>query len=289
MENKQIEKILLLAQKTEITEHVIYRKLSRATGDTDNANVLLQISRDELRHYRLWRSFTGKTKKPNWTAVWWFYLVSRIFGLSFGLKLMEHGEKTATAAYAAIADEMPEAVDISKEEDEHEKQLLLMINEERLDYIGSMVRGLNDALVELTGALAGFTLALQDSRLVAMVGLITGIAASLSMACTEYLAIKSEESSKTPVKSALYTGSAYVITVMFLILPYLLVPNVFAALGIMIFNALIVIVLFNFYISVAKDLSFIKRFLEMALLSLGVAAISFGIGYLVRELMGIDI
>jgi VIT1/CCC1 family predicted Fe2+/Mn2+ transporter len=122
-----------------------------------------------------------------------------------------------------------------------------------------------------------------------MVGLITGIAASLSMGCTEYLAIKSEESKKTPLKSALYTGSAYVITVIFLILPYLLISNVYVALGVMILNALIVIVLFNFYISVAKELSFTKRFLEMALLSLGVAAVSFGIGYLVRELLGIDI
>jgi VIT1/CCC1 family predicted Fe2+/Mn2+ transporter len=57
-----------------------------------------------------------------------------------------------------------------------------MIEEERLEYVGAMILGLNDALVELSGSLAGFTLALQDSKLVAMVGMITGIAAALSMA-----------------------------------------------------------------------------------------------------------
>ena len=289
MDKINTQKILVSAQKTEITEYVIYRKLAGNVKNPANRDILLQISRDELRHYRFWKSFTGKTKKPNWFIVWGFYFVSRIFGLSFGLRLMEHGEQSATAAYTAIADNLPEALDIAREEDEHEKQLLQLIDEEKLDYIGSMIRGLNDALVELTGALAGFTLALQDSRLVAMVGLITGIAASLSMGCTEYLAIKSEESKKTPLKSALYTGSAYVITVIFLVLPYLLISHVYIALGVMIINALIVIVLFNFYISVAKEFSFTKRFLEMALLSLGVAAISFGIGYLVRELLGIDI
>ena len=35
-----------------------------------------------------------------------------------------------------------------------------MINDERLQYISSMVLGINDALVELTGAPAGFTFAL---------------------------------------------------------------------------------------------------------------------------------
>jgi VIT1/CCC1 family predicted Fe2+/Mn2+ transporter len=220
--------------------------------------------------------------------VWVFYLISRIFGLSFGLKLMEHGEGKAQATYRAISDSVPQALDIAREEDEHEQQLIQMIDEERLDYVGSMIRGLNDALVELTGALAGLTLALENSRLVAMAGLITGIAASLSMGSTEYLASKSEESKKAPLKSVLYTGTAYILTVLFLVLPYLLLTNVFMALAIMILDAIIVIIVFNFYISVAKELSFSRRFSEMALISLGIAAISFGIGFLVRELLGVE-
>jgi VIT1/CCC1 family predicted Fe2+/Mn2+ transporter len=49
-----------------------------------------------------------------------------------------------------------------------------------------------------------------------------------------------------------------------------------------------IIFVFNFYISVAKDLPFKERFLEMAFISLGVAALTFGIGFLVRLVVGID-
>jgi VIT1/CCC1 family predicted Fe2+/Mn2+ transporter len=42
-----------------------------------------------------------------------------------------------------------------------------MIDEERLHFVGSIVLGLNDALVELTGTIGGFTFALANNRLVA--------------------------------------------------------------------------------------------------------------------------
>jgi VIT1/CCC1 family predicted Fe2+/Mn2+ transporter len=54
------------------------------------------------------------------------------------------------------------------------------------------------------------------------------------------------------------------------------------ALALTIFNAIVVIFVFTLYISIAKGISFKTRFLEMALISLGVAALSFAIGFLVR-------
>jgi VIT1/CCC1 family predicted Fe2+/Mn2+ transporter len=276
------------AQKGEITEYIIYKKLAGVTKDPRNSEVLLRIARDELRHYNFWKKITGIKVKPGWMRIWQYYLVSRVFGLTFGIKLMEWGEGKAQINYRDIASSVPEALDIAGEEDEHEAELIDMINEERLKYVGSVILGLNDALVELSGALAGFTLALQSSRLVAMAGLITGIAASLSMASTAYLASKSE-GDEAPLKSALYTGVSYVLTVFFLVLPYLIFDNVFLALAIMIVDAIIIIMAFNYYISVARDLPFMKRFSEMAFISLGVAAVSFGIGFLVRELLGVDI
>ena len=80
---------------------------------------------------------------------------------------------------------IPEAKAIILEENQHETGLLQLLGEERLRYTGSMVLGLNDVLVELTGALAGLTLALQDTKLVALTGSITGIAAALSMGASE--------------------------------------------------------------------------------------------------------
>ena len=152
-----------------------------------------------------------------------------------------------------------------------------------------MVLGLNDALVELTGAQAGLTLALQNTKLIALSGLITGIAASLSMAASEYLSTRSEKTSKHPVRAAIYTGIAYITTVTLLILPYLLLDNYYIDLAISLSTAVIIIAVFNYYISVAKGESFRERFIEMAGLSLSVAAFSFVIGYFIRLWLGIEI
>jgi VIT1/CCC1 family predicted Fe2+/Mn2+ transporter len=164
-----------------------------------------------------------------------------------------------------------------------------MLDEERLRYAGSVVLGLNDALVELTGALAGLTLALQNEKLIALSGLITGIAASMSMAASEYLSTRSEDTGKHPVRAALYTGIAYIITVALLVLPYLLIGNYIVDLVIALTTAVIIIAVFNYYISVAKGESFRARFIEMAALSLSVAAFSFVIGYFIRKWLGIEV
>lgn len=189
-----------------------------------------------------------------------YYWISRIFGLTFGVKLMERGEQKAQGAYGRLAAQVPEAGRIAAEEDRHEAALLALIEEEKLQYVGSVVLGLNDALVELTGALAGLSFALQKTRLIALTGLITGIAASFSMAASEYLSKKSEGQASSPLRAAVYTGIAYVITVFALILPFLLLADYRLCLAWTLGNALLIILVFNYYIAVARDLPFRERF-----------------------------
>ena len=289
MLDEETKNIILTAQRNEITEHFIYEKLSQSTKDPHNRNILERISSDELNHYNFWKKYTQENVKPDKLKIWKYFLISRIFGLTFGIKLMERGEEQAQVTYGKISRFVPDAKSVVKDEDKHEKQLINMIDEERLRYVGSMVLGLNDALVELTGALAGLTLALQNTRLIAMTGLITGIAASLSMAASEYLSTKSEAGAKNPFKASAYTGSVYILTVLFLIFPYLIFTNFYFCLGFTILNAIIVIFIFTFYISVAKDTSFRNRFFEMALISLGIAALTFGIGFLIRIFLNVEI
>ena len=279
----------LFFQQTEITEYHTYKKLARRIKSGENVKILDQIAEDELRHYNGWKQYTGREVQPRWFMVWFYYLISLAFGFTFGIKLMERGEEAAQANYATVAKEIPEAVKYREEEDQHEVQLIGMLDEERLQYAGSVVLGLNDALVELTGALAGLTLALQDVKLIALSGLITGIAASLSMAASEYLSTRSEETTKQPVRAAIYTGIAYIVTVFLLVLPYLLSENYILDLIITMAIAVLIITIFNYYISVAKDEPFRERFLEMAGLSFGVALFSFGIGYVIRQFLGIDV
>lgn len=276
-------------QKNEITEYHIYSKLASSIKDEANSGVLREIAADELRHYNFWKTITHKEIRPNRWHVFKFFWIARIFGLTFGIKLMERGEEQAQENYARIAETIPEAKQIVEDEDHHEEQLIGLIKEEKLQYVGSVVLGLNDALVELTGALAGLTFALQNTRLTALAGLITGIAASFSMAASEYLATKSEEDHHEALKSSLYTGVAYIVTVILLVLPYLLLSHYLLCLTMTILTAILIIFVFNYYIAVAKDLNFRKRFFEMAGISLGVAAFSFFVGYLIRVFLGIDV
>jgi len=289
MLDENLRKAVLTAQRSEITEHFIYEKLSQSTKDPHNKEILKRISSDELTHYNFWKKYTNEDLKPNKLKIWAYYLTSRIFGITFGIKLMERGEGQAQKTYENISRSVPAAKSVIEDEEKHERQLIGLIDEERLRYVGSMVLGLNDALVELTGALAGLTFALQNTRVTAMVGLITGIAASLSMAASEYLSTKTEEDKKSPLKASVYTGSAYVITVLFLIFPYLVFTDLYLCLGLTILNAIIVIFIFTFYISVAKDISFKNRFLEMALISLGIAGLTFTISFFIRMFLSIEL
>ncbi len=285
----QDKRTFLAYQRDELTEHHIYTRLARTVRSPENRAVLERIAADELRHSRLWARFTGQEVRPDWLRVRFYTLVGRILGITFAVKLMERGEEGAQDNYARMEGIVPDIGAIARDEKVHEEALLAMLDEERLRYTGSIVLGLNDALVELTGALAGLTLALQNTPLVAMTGAITGIAAALSMGASEYLSTKAEGDGRDPLRAALYTGIAYIFTVLALILPYLVLRNPFLCLAATLAIAVLIIAFFTYYISVARDLPFRRRFLEMAGLSLAVAAVSFGIGILMRTVFGIEV
>ncbi|HAH26181.1 MAG TPA: rubrerythrin family protein [Prolixibacteraceae bacterium] len=280
---------LVAAQRAEITEYHIYTKLAHQTRDLENKKVLNQIASDELKHYKLWEAYTKKEVSPNRWEVYKYFWISKIFGLTFGLKLMEKGEEKAQTNYSLFATEVPEALMVAEDENQHEKELLGLIQEEHLKYMGSIVLGLNDALVEILGTLAGLTFALQNTRLVALAGIITGIAGALSMSSSEYLSNRAEDKHDLAIKSAVFTGIAYVIAVIFLVAPYLIFTSPFVALIAALFDSILVVFLFTYYISVANDQPFRKRFLEMVILSSVVGLISFGLGYIVRVLFHIDV
>jgi len=276
--------------RNELTEALVYDALAKRQPAGPNRDLLSRIATDERNHAKQLSALLGEEGRANSAKALWSVSIARLFGLTFGLKLMEKGEGRAGDAYRAFSGNLPQLITIAAEEDAHETALLAMLDDERLNYMGAIVLGLNDALVELTGALAGFTFALNGSRLIAITGLITGLAAAMSMAASAFLSARADggTTDRHPGKTACYTGIAYVLTVCVLILPYLVVPNVKVALALMLAAALTIIALFNFYLSVAKDAPFRKSFLEMAGISTFVAAASFGIGYALNHTLGVN-
>lgn len=280
------ENLLLQAQKNEITEYCVYKNLAKIARHEHNKRILHQISVEELSHYNFFKSLTNREINPSKFKIFYYSLIARIFGLTFGLRLMEKSEENAQINYADFQNISPEIEKIMRDEKSHEDKLIEMIDSKSLQYTSSIILGLNDALVELTGALAGLTLALNNAKLIAITGLITGIAASLSMAGSSYLASR-EEGNKNALKSAIYTGMAYIVTVFVLIFPFLVMKPPLVSLGITLCAVILIIFVFNFYIATAKNLSFKKRFLEMAGISLSVAIFNFFIGLAVQKFVGV--
>lgn len=277
-------------QQNELTESVIYQEIAKFAKGEGNKQALIRLSCEERAHYEIWKKYTNEEMKPQGFKVFKYKMIARLLGFTFAVKLMENGEEGAQEEYALLANEVEESVMIRQQEEEHEQTLLAMLDEEVLQYVGSMVLGLNDALVELTGSLAGFTFAMQNTRLIALSGLIIGISATFSMASSEFLAARSEGRSDA-LKSCTYTGIAYLVTVVLLILPYLLLPNesFLLALACMLVIVIMIIAGFTYYTSVAQDEPFGSRFKEMTLISVSVAVMSFVVGILAKKFLGVDL
>lgn len=284
---KHIKRQIRSMQRDEITGYYVYKGIAKRMKNVENKQILEKIAQQEKNHYDIWTSYLGELNKSYKIKVFLYNILSIVLGYTFTLKIMEMGEDKSKKFYDSIGEFIDEAAQIALEEDRHEIELIAMLDEERLNYVGSMVLGLNDALVELTGTLAGLTFALSDPLLISLSGLITGIAASLSMASSEYLSSKADNLPDAK-KSAVYTGVAYIITVILLVLPYLLIENKYISLGVMLSIVVLIIFFFNYYISVAKSTPFKKRFWQMIIISLGVAILSFGIGTLIKIFLGVD-
>ena len=276
-------------QRQELNQSAIYRRLAEHAENAQNRETLREMARVEEGHARFWQQYSGQTVRPNRLLVAAYAVAARLLGFTFAAKLMEKRDRLSEIDYSYITKDTPRAEDIVQEGKENERRILGMLDEERLSYVGALVLGVNDAIVELTGALAGYTLAFQNASLVANTGLITGVAAALSMGASEYSSIQAQPERKEPLRAAVYTGSAYLLVVLLLVAPFYLLPSLYISLAFTLGISIFIIFILNFYISVAQDLAFGQRFLRMAGISLGVTAITFGIAYFVKDILGIQI
>jgi VIT1/CCC1 family predicted Fe2+/Mn2+ transporter len=278
----------------EATEAEVYRRLAEMQEDPVNRSILKGIALEEERHEAVIAKMTGEEVKADRAKVARQIVLARLFGFTFSVKMMEATEQDAAAEYRNLG-----LHDIAEEEEAHEQNMIRMLDEERLRYSGSVVLGMSDALIELTGALAGLTFALQDLNLVALAGLVTGIAAAFSMGASEYLSSRTEKKAESAVKAAFFTWISYLLTVLLLVAPFLIFqadspefhglgPHV-QALMCTFATGLLIVALFNFYLSVIEEVSFRSRFLEMAGILGVVSLISYGIGITLRGVLGVDI
>lgn len=266
----------------------LYMRIAKRQKKPENRVILEGIALQEKHHLDIFNSYLGKKavsieiKRPSLKLMFYTVMMYTL-GVIFTLRIFEKLEAHSRQSYRDVIEEIDELKDILKDEKTHEEALINILNDEKLLFASSVVLGMNDALVEISGALAGFTLAINDSMKVGTLGLITGVSAALSMAASEFLSRKQDDHD-TPLINALYTGIAYVIVVSLLILPYFMIQIPLVSMGVMIGIVILIIFAFNYYISIAKKQRLFKNFITMALIALVVASISFAIGLFVDSL-----
>jgi len=277
----------------EATEAEVYRRLAMMQSDPVNKAILEGIALEEERHEVFISEMTGRVVSPNRFQVMKQIILARIFGFTFSIMMMESTENNIASEYRDLGLD-----DIAEEEEVHEENMISMLDEERIRYSGSIVLGMSDALIELTGALAGLTFALKDLNLVALAGLVTGIAAAFSMGASEYLSSRAEKREVSAIKSAFFTWISYLLTVILLISPYLIINaegsgyfglenHVVALIGTFIIG-LVIVGVFNFYTSVVERVSFSARFMEMVGILGAVSLISYVIGVALGATLGVS-
>ncbi len=276
----------------EYKDYLIYKELLERETDPELKKVLTEIVGHQFEHYGFWETLSTKKEFviPPY-KIWFFRMIRKVLGLTFTLRFLERDEREAIKRYKellATTKEPPIKERLKKiiyHEEYHEKRLIGEIKEEKVEFISSIILGLNDGLIELMGALVGFSFAFNNHTVVALTGLITGVAASLSMASSAYMQAR-HETGKDARKSGIYTGVSYIIVVLLLVAPFFFISSSFIAMAVMFFIALFIISSISYYTAIIFERNFTNQFGEMLLFSIGVTLITFLIGSFFRQWIG---
>lgn len=274
----------------ELLNYTFYQWLSQKVSNQSLRQLLLDFALEEKKHFNFWANYTAEKPRYNQFKLWLYKILAKVLGITFILRLLEQNEHKTIAVYRALADEMRGSerealLELIVSEERHEHTFLqeLSEHEPRLNYIGFVVLGLSDAIIEVTGVHAGFLGASHRTLAAGVAGLIVGFAASISMAAAAYLQAK-QNPVVSSIRSAFYTGISYILAVVLLALPYFLVLSVGLAFWLSIALAIGLIGSFVFYSSVVFERNFWGEFLESLLVLGGTALASYGFGELIRWL-----
>jgi VIT1/CCC1 family predicted Fe2+/Mn2+ transporter len=284
--------------KEELFAYRIYSALASRVDGTNGLR-LNELAEQERSHLDFWLGVTGgraddvRTSRIKYSVL---LMLSRIIGPAFTIRWLERGEDRAIESYKRLlgeslltGEQRTRIEQMLREEEEHEVFLERGIEDDRRLYLGAAVLGLNDALVELTGGLTGLVSSIADPRLIGFASLVIGVAASMSMAASNFLSVDiGEESKLRPGKAAAYTGGAYIVVVIGLVLPFFLLSDRHVALLFSWAAGIIVIAAFSFYSSVMQGVSFVRRFAVMLALGAGVAVVSYVVGRVLGAMIGIE-
>jgi len=346
----------------EINDHLTYQELVGDTQKTDFDADMRRIAWMERRHAEFWKAMLEAQQVPlpfvrvNRVRLWILRALRLIINPVLLVSLLELGETSAVKRYLyffnhADLDEREKTrlKQIILDELEHETYFKQTAQSLGVGNLRDFVLGMNDGLVEILGAVTGFS-AVYPSKplLVAVSGLIVGIAGALSMGIGAFISVRSqrqvndgvrermeallaidplravrtyqgelmasgipaplaEETARTlgknqgaltnlilpnsngdnELRSALFTGGAYLIGVIFPVLPYFFVPAALLALPFSILLAGLSLTVVASLVAMLSGIPIKVKALEMVVSGFAAAGLSYGFGSLMRSAFGL--
>jgi len=291
-----MEQAFIFNATNELTEHVVYHRLAQMEKNPGNRDALERLSKQEYTHYEFWKSLlpeaAAKKIRPRHYTVWGLSFLRVAFGVTFMTKFLETHEAGAVKKYQDIANAIPEShkarfAEIIEDEKSHEREFIAELKEKRVSYMGFIVLGLADAIVEITGVHAGF-LGVTGSTLIAGVaGIIVGFSAAISMGSASYLQAK-QDKEKSAILSGFLTWVSYFCSVILLALPYFLIHVMIPAFITSTSVGILLVAGFTFYGAIVFDRTFWREFGETVGLMLATALATFLLGIVVGALFHIN-
>lgn len=279
----------------ELFDHVLYLKMASSERNPMNRKLFSELARQEYEHYLFWSKFTGPLKlslRDN-VKIKFLLAASRILGKIFIVKYLESKERATSEIYRRLINDSRFTEEdkgtlkkIVEDEEAHEKEFLNQVDEYAVRYLGSMALGISDAMIEMSGVLAGFLGFTESSAQTGIAGLIVGVSASMSMAAASFLQAKHEKGKK-PGSAALTTGIFYLSTVGLLTLPFFTGLPMLTALTFSILLTLVVLAAFTFYSSTILGGKFAREYMENLLVIILVVVAGFVFGDVVKKLTGV--
>ncbi len=288
MQNVELQERLKKMCRDEFEAHNMYKFLAdRLIRNERVRGVFKKASEDERVHYEVLREVVGECKSSvSAIRVVGYIIIYLIFGTTIFLKITESLERSALKSYNELSKLGGELSDrilkLIEDEGRHEVELINSLDERRVKYLGSIILGVSDALVELTGVYAGALGALSSTSEAGLIGVLAGISAALSMAVASYAQAK-QEVGKSPRLAATFTGLAYLTVVALLAIPYFITTSLIMAFSSMLVIALIVIAYMTYSGAVIYGRNFLREFGETSALLLGVAFLLYILGNLFGE------
>lgn len=201
----------------EMNDYITYSEIASSVRDKQLKEILQKIAGMEKKHAQFWKDFLQKRgeKEPqvevNRIKISLLKFVAKFINPLLVVSFLELGEANAYEKYYKFLkstslgkDEEEKLKNIILDEIEHETVFAKETEKTGISNIRDFVLGMNDGLVEILGVVTGLSAVYLDKPfIVAISGLIVGVAGALSMGIGAFISVRSQRQVNEAIREKL--------------------------------------------------------------------------------------